>query len=206
VGDVICLWDGAIVQLENFFQSINGLHPTIQISLHDHRHNSEIHRKATSINIFIWGHFHHYPLPSSKNAVILNMVHRVLSVFLSPVSFKKEVSIISYLIDIWKLIRKNALLKSLIGTATIHEIEIKQKKWINFPYLGKLSTQISKIICWYDVNSQRVRTHKNPEKICFRCSPSWAWPYIRSSSTPLDSWQREQIIDVRTCTDNESKI
>ena len=96
----------------------------------------------------------------------MNLVHRLLSSPLSHSVFKREESTIIHLarvnnisIDIPSLIRKKYNSKILNSTTT-HVKKRKREKWIRLPYIGELTSLVSKITCkhhlrpaFYSVNN-----------------------------------------------------
>jgi hypothetical protein len=140
VDDILCLWKGSTDQLTDFLKYINDLYPSIKftlevggssinfldltISLKNGRHTFEIFRKPTHTDIVISGSSFHPP--AHRHAAFLAMIHRLISVPLSPPSFKKEVAIIKHLasvnevqINIDDLIRKKRI-SYLLDSTTSH--------------------------------------------------------------------------------------
>ena len=111
VDDILCLWSGDHLQLDEFLLSINALYPSIKftvqvggnninfldlhISIESGRHEFSIYRKPTSTDITIHG-TSFCPL-SHKHAAYHSLIHRLLSIPLSAKAFQEEVNVIKHL-------------------------------------------------------------------------------------------------------------
>ena len=151
-----------------FFQFINSLYPSIKftlevggksinfldfsINLHEGKHTFGIFRKPTYSGITIDGYS--YCPPSHKHAAFLSMIHRAVSTPLAPEAFKKEVDTIKLIaennhvkLDVDKIIHKKLISRALDAT-TFHPRDMNREKetYIRLPYLGKLSSNISRLL------------------------------------------------------------
>jgi len=80
------------------------------------------------------------------------MIHRLVSVPLSSSNFREEVSVIKYLdeindlnLDIDSLIQKKRTTFVLDSTTT-NKRNLPKKKWIKLPFLGRMSSAISRVL------------------------------------------------------------
>ena len=111
VDDVVCLWNGSLADLDSFLQFINSRYPTIQftleiggksinfldlsISLVNDHHEFNIHRKNTCTDISI--HATSYCPPSYRIANFNSLIHRLITIPLSPRAFREELETIEYI-------------------------------------------------------------------------------------------------------------
>jgi len=85
------------------------------------------------------------------------MVHRLVSLPLLPQAIAKETDTIKYIaevnglnIDVDKLIRKKRIARSLDSTTTLKR-DIRKRRWIRLPYLGRLSKKLSQVLRTFDL-------------------------------------------------------
>ena len=98
------------------------------------------------------------------------MIHRLVSIPLKPQAFKKEVDTIKLIaktnhvkLNIDKLIHRKLVSRTLDATIThSRDTNLKKEKWIRLPYLGKLSSLLSRLLklthlrpAFYNVNTLR---------------------------------------------------
>jgi hypothetical protein len=135
----------------------------------------EIFRKPTHTDLVIDGTSYHPP--THKNAAILSMIHRLISLPLLPEAIAKETSIIKRIaelnniqIDVDRLIRKKRIARTLDST-THHTREKPKTRWIRTPFLGRLSGKLARIFktynlrpAYYSINRMRdiFPTAKDP--------------------------------------------
>ena len=169
VDDVLCLWSGPIGALNDFLNHLNTLYPTIKftmevggncinfldltISLCDNRHTFSIYRKSTTTDTLIPGDsFTPY---SYKLSAFASMAHRLVSISVSDIAYRHEISVMKYLaklnnvhVDIEKLVHKKATKRALDGTSSLPRDTTSRRdpKWVRVPYLGKTSLDLSKFL------------------------------------------------------------
>ena len=111
VDDVLCLWKGTRLDLDNFLSFINSVYPSIKftmevggykinfldlkIFLNNGRHQFGIYRKPTCKDITI--HSSSFCPPSHKHAAYHSLIHRLVSIPLSSSAFHEEVNTIKFL-------------------------------------------------------------------------------------------------------------
>lgn len=100
------------------------------------------------------------------------MIHRLVSIPLSPSNFKKELDTIVHIaktndikIDVQKLVRKKLISRALDTTTSLPRDKKKKKKnekWIRLPHLGSLTFKITRLLrtfnfrpAFYSVNTTR---------------------------------------------------
>ena len=114
VDDILCLWSGSLTQLNDFLAILNSQFPSIKFTIEvggtninfldlsiyisEGKHHFNIYRKPTHTDITIQGDSY-CPL-AHKHAAYHTMIHRLISVPLSPEDFQREVDIIKYLAQV----------------------------------------------------------------------------------------------------------
>jgi len=101
------------------------------------------------------------------------MIHRLVSIPLSPSDFRKELDTIIHIaktndikIDIEKLVRKKLISRALDAMTSLprdRKKEKKNEKWIRLPYLGNLTSKLSRLLkpfnfrpAFYSINTTRT--------------------------------------------------
>ena len=228
VDDVLCLWTGPVDQLKDFLEFLNSLYPSIKftlevgdksinfldlsISLHAGKHEFGIFRKPTYSDISIDGSS--YAPPPHKHAAFHSMIHRLVSIPLTPAAFQKEKDTIKLIaetnhvkLDIDKLVRRKLVSRALDATTRLpRDTNRKKERWIRLPYLGKLSTHISRLLkplhlkpAFYNVNTLRSHFSRLKDQVpsdekcgvyklqCDNCP----FLYIGQTGRPLKSRLKE---------------
>jgi len=113
----------------------------LTISVNDGKHTFSIFRKPTHTDGTI--HNSSFHLACHKHAAFLSMIHRLVSVPVSSLSFEKERSIIQHIakandinLDTDQLIHKKRVSRVLDLTTT-HSRLRKDRHWIRLPHVGK---------------------------------------------------------------------
>ena len=170
VDDIFCVWGGSHRQLNVFLNHLNSLHPNlsftmeigkirkinyldITIAIEDGKPTFEIYRKPEFTDQIIPNSsFHHY---SQKHAALHSMLHRLLSIPLSPEKFKKELDTIKCIATsngynqatVDKILkrkrRKQAFQKITPGLTPTEKTSVS---WRRMPFLGNLSHKISNVL------------------------------------------------------------
>jgi hypothetical protein len=234
VDDVLCLWTGSVPQLHEFLHFLNSLYPSItftlevggksinfldlSITIHEGKHEFEVFRKPTYTDIAIDGSS--YCHTSHKHAGFLSMIHRLVSIPLTPKAFKREVDTIKLIaennhvkLNIDKMIHKKLVSRTLDATTTLPRDTRNNNKdrWIRIPYLGKLSSHISRLLkplhlrpAFYNVNT--LRNHfsrlKDPIPLDEKCGvyrlqcDDCPFTYIGQTGRPLKSRLKEHVYAV----------
>ena len=176
VDDIFCVWEGTGTQLDSFLFTLNSFFPRLKftleyggtflpfldlrITLTENQNrltpSLEVYRKATYTGVGISAssfhpHFH-------KMAALTSMVHRLLSLPLSPQAFEKERLILEAirkkngtLVDLNKLInRKKRRMIRQRSTSLSRIDDQPRRKFLRMPYLGKVSDQLSRILKRFD--------------------------------------------------------
>lgn len=176
------------------------------------KHEFSIYRKPTYTDIATDGSS--YCPPSHKHAAFLSMIHRVVSIPLTPKAFKNEVDTIKTIaetnhvkLNIDKIIHDKLVSRALDAT-TSHPRDTNRKKvkWIRLPYLGNLSTQLSRLLkplhlrpAFYNVNTMknhfsRLKDPVPPEEKCgvyiLQCDDC-PFSYIGQTGRPLKTRLKE---------------
>lgn len=185
VDDILIIWTGTNRQLHMFLEEINKINKSIQftmekggnqinfldigIEITNNKLDFSIYRKPTySDNIIHNTSRHHI---SHKLSVFHSLIHRLLHVPLNCINFNNELNVIKTIAKnngyssgtITNLLRKKdkKLTLTLIsqGLTNINDNE-PTKQWAKIPYIGELSTKISRITnddkrrtAFYNVNS-----------------------------------------------------
>lgn len=243
VDDVLCLWTGSVPRLHEFLAFLNSLYPSIKftlevgghkinfldlsISLHEGKHEFSIFRKPTYTDITIDGSSY---APPHKHAAFHSMIHRLVSIPLNPAAFRNELDTIKSIaetnhvkLDIDKLVRKKLVSKALDATTLHHRDTYRSKKdkWIRLPYLGKLSTSISRLLkplhlrpAFYNVNTlknhfSRLKDKVPPDEKCgvyrLQCD-NCPFTYIGQTGRPLKSRLKEHTYAVTSSQPNKSNF
>lgn len=168
VDDIICCFNGSDRQLQNFLKHLNTLHPSIKFTIETEKDQSlnfldlkisriqnklafSIFRKPTYTDTTIHNSSFH-PV-SHKLAAYHSLVHRLLTIPLSPSDYKTEVTAIKTIAQnngyspnlINKMIHKKQ--KQLITNMIYPNIkDTHNKKFVSIPYIGNLSQKIAKLI------------------------------------------------------------
>jgi len=148
VDDVLCLWTGPVDLLNDFLNFLNSLYPSIKftlevggkiinfldlsITINTGKHEFSIFRKPTYTDITIDGSS--YAPPPHKHAAFHSMIHRLVSIPLTPEAFRKEMDTIKHIaetnhvkLDIDKLVHRKLVSRALDAT-TCHPRDTGRKK------------------------------------------------------------------------------
>ena len=142
------------------------------------------------------------------------MIHRLVSTPLKPKAFKEEVDTIKLIaetnhvkLNIDKLIRKKLVSRTLDATTTHpRDTNRKKEKWIRLPFLGKLSSRISRLLklvhlrpAFYSVNTLKnhfcqLKDSIPPDEKCgvykIQCEQC-PFSYIGQTGRPLKTRLKE---------------
>ena len=110
----------------------------------------DIYRKPTYTDVTIDGSSFHPP--NHKHAAIHTMIHRMVSVPLSPTAFQKEKDTIKLIaknnsirVDIDSIVRKKIITQALDKTTLLpRNHDKKDEKFIRLPFLGAISFKLSR--------------------------------------------------------------
>ena len=164
VDDVVCAWTGTDTELKDFLSLINSHYPSIQftlekggssinfldlsITLKNGTHKFNIFRKPTYTDVVIDGSSFHPRC--HKHAAFRSMIHRLVSIPLSPSDFQKELDTIIHVaktnnvrLDIKKLVRKKSISHALDATSSLpreKKKENKKQKWIRLTHLASAAS------------------------------------------------------------------
>ena len=244
--DVLCLWTGSLTELQDFLFFINSFYNNVQftleiggssinfrylsISIRDGRYDFAIYRKPTSTDIIL--HDSSFHPPSHKHAAIHSMLHRLISIPLSPSAFATEVGIIKYIannnnisFDIDALIRRKSITRAL-DTATSLQCTSdsrKDDKFIRLPFLGDISFKISRILrsfnyrpTFYTLNTTKKQLSKLKDpipsdsrsgvyKLCLHCPAFYIGETSRKFKTRL-SEHKPSLARNQSADENSSRF
>jgi len=184
--DILLLWSGTAQVFTDLLAVLNSMFPTIKfttefggkainfldvnISIANGQHEFSIYRKDTYSNITINGSS--FCPTSHKDAAFHSLIHRMISLPLTPKAFDAKLNYIKHLaqvngrynLSVDVLVKRKLTRIALNSTTALPRDHrtVRKHRWISSPFLGATSSALQKVLlqhgikpAFYSVNTIR---------------------------------------------------